>query len=206
MSAYEQLLTSDTRWALNEGGLFFEGKSRVHQTVERIARRLTELEVPYAVAGGMALVRHGYARFTEDVDLLVTRESLQKIHESLAGLGYRPPFEGSRHLRDADTGVKVEFIVTGDFPGDGKPKPVAFPDPRTVSEVVGGVTFLQLETLVELKLASGMTNAGRLKDLADVQELIKIRSLPRDFSQRLHPFVQEKFIELWDAAAGHHEQ
>jgi hypothetical protein len=30
-----------------------------------------------------------------------------------------------------------------------------------------------LPTLIELKLASGMTNAGRLKDLADVQELIK---------------------------------
>jgi hypothetical protein len=44
-----------------------------------------------------------------------------------------------------------------------------------------------------------MTNASRLKDLADVQEIIRTLCLPRDFAQRINPFVRDKFEELWDA-------
>jgi hypothetical protein len=50
---------------------------------------------------------------------------------------------------------------------------------------------------VELKLASGMTNPGRLKDLADVQELIRLLGLPADFAAQLQPFVAEKYGDLW---------
>jgi hypothetical protein len=89
--------------------------------------------------------------------------------------------------------------VTGGFPGDGKPKPVAFPDPQDTSVVLEGVRFLKLPKLIELKLASGMTNPGRLKDLADVQELIRALNLPRDTERDLDPFVREKFCGLWDA-------
>ena len=180
--------------------MHFDKENAVFRSLERITKRLDGLGVPYAVCGGMALFQHGYRRFTEDVDLLVTRESLQLIHEKLDGLGYIPPFAGSKNLRDTDTGVKIEFIVTGDFPGDGQPKPVAFPDPQDVAEVVGGVTCLRLPTLIELKLASGMTNSNRLKDLADVQEVIKTLSLPIEFAEQLNPYVREKFRELWSPA------
>lgn len=44
-----------------------------------------------------------------------------------------------------------------------------------------------------------MTAADRLKDLADVRELIKIHGLQADFAKRLDPFVRDKFIELADA-------
>ena len=114
----------------------------------------------------MALDAHGFRRLTVDVDILVTREDLNAIHENLEGLGYVPPFTGSKNLRDAEHGVRVEFLIAGEFPGDGKPKPVAFPDPATVGVEIKGVRYLSLPTLVELKLASGMTNPGRLKDLA----------------------------------------
>src|SRR5262249_32770505 len=139
----------------------------------RIVRRLDELNVPYAVVGAMAMFFHGYQRFTTDVDILVTREGLEEIHRRLEGLGYLPPFEGSKHLRDTESGVRIEFLTTGDYPGDGKPKPVAFPDPTQAGIEIEGIRFLKLPTLIELKLASGMTNVGRLKDLADVQELIR---------------------------------
>ena len=87
--------------------------------------------------------------------------------------------------------------MTGDFPGDGKPKPVAFPDPASAGEMTDGITFLTLPRLIELKLASGMTHPGRLKDLADVMELIRIRDLPENYALELHPYVQAKFRELW---------
>ena len=103
---------------------------------------------------------HGFRRFTEDVDILVTREALKAIHERLEGLGYVPPFAGSKNLRDTDSGVRIEFLVSGEFPGDGKPKPVAFPDPADVGVEIDGVRFLSLPSLVELKLASGMTDGS----------------------------------------------
>src|SRR5205823_4612171 len=113
--------------------MHFEEKSAVHDTLHRITSRLQELKIPYAVVGGMALFYHGFRRFTEDVDILVTRSALEEIHRRLDGLGWIPPFQGSKNLRDAETGVKIEFLVTGEYPGDGKPKPVSFPDPADVS-------------------------------------------------------------------------
>lgn len=168
----------------------------MHLTLLKITRRLDELGVLYATAGAMALFAHGYRRFTEDVDLLVTRAGLSTIHEKLDGLGYLPPFQGSRNLRDAEHGVKIEFIVTGEFPGDGKPKPVAFPSPDQAAVVIEGTSILKLATLVELKLASG-TAPWRRKDLADVQELIRLLKLPADYGLQLNPFVRELYSKLW---------
>ena len=54
----------------------------------------------------MALFMHGFRRFTEDIDILVTREALERIHEELEGRGYLPPFTGSKNLRDAELGVR----------------------------------------------------------------------------------------------------
>jgi hypothetical protein len=53
--------------------------------------------------------------------------------------------------------------------------------------------------LIELKLASGMTAPHRLKDLADVQELIRVTSLSRELADQLDPYVRAKYLELWEA-------
>jgi hypothetical protein len=165
--------------------------------LEKIAQRLEELRIPYAVVGGMALVAHGYDRTTVDVDILVDAQGLAATHQALEGLGYVAPFAGSKHLRDTETSVRIEFLVTGQYPGDGAEKPIAFPDPRDVAEVINGVRYVNLPTLVELKLASGLTSPGRVRDLGDAQELIRVLRLPRDFALKLNPFVREKFDELW---------
>lgn len=197
---YEELLNRDPRWALSEGSRHFEEDSAVFKALHNIAQRLKSLGIPYAVVGGMALFQHGLRRFTEDVDILVTKGDLKRIHEKLDGLGYLPPFTHSKHLRDTQFGVKIEFLTTGDYPGDGKKKPVSFPDPISVSFESNGISYINLPKLVELKLASGMTNAGRLKDLSDVLELIKVLDLPIDFVHQLNPFVKFKYKELWNEA------
>jgi hypothetical protein len=195
--AYEDRLRSDVRLALREGSMHFEKESAVYQSLLRITNRLKELQIPYAIAGGMALFLHGYRRFTEDIDLLVSREALKQIHDSLEGLGYVPPFQGSKNLRDADSGVRIEFLVTGDYPGDGKPKPVQFPNPETVRTEIDEIQVLSLPKLVELKLASGISSPGRIKDLGDVQELIRLLKLPLDLRFQLDPSVQETYLTLW---------
>ncbi len=197
MVTYEQLLDRDLDWALREGSMHFERESAVHKTLRKVTRRLEEFGIPYALAGAMAMFFHGYRRFTEDVDILVTREGLKEAHRHLEGLGYLPPFEGSKHLRDVEYGVKVEFLVTGDYPGDSKPKPIAFPNPSESAIEIDGVRCLQLPRLIELKLASGMTHPGRISDLGDVQKMIRALDLREVLADQLHPFVREKYRELW---------
>src|SRR5262249_45432352 len=162
---YDHRLRLERDWSMDEGDRHFQHDSLVFKTLRKIARRLDALGVPYAVAGGMSLDAHGFRRLTVDVDILVTREGLKTIHQELVGLGYVPPFTGSKNLRDAEHGVRIEFLVAGDFPGDGKPKPVAFPDPAEAGVEIRGVRYLALPRLVELKLASGMTGGvNRMKD------------------------------------------
>ncbi|MBM4072393.1 MAG: nucleotidyltransferase family protein [Planctomycetes bacterium] len=197
MIAYETRLDNDLSWALREGSMHFEKESAVHKALMKITRRLEELGIAYAVVGGMAMFFHGYRRFTEDVDILVTAEGLKRIHEELEGRGYLPRFQGSKHLRDTELGVRVEFLVAGQYPGDGKPKAIAFPDPTRVATKIQGIHFLSLPALVELKLASGMSGPGRIRDLGDVEQLIQILGLTEEFAGQLHPDVRDKFKELW---------
>jgi len=182
-----------------EGLRYFMGSGSVNKTLERLASDLKNHNIDYVVIGAVALLAHGYPRFTEDIDLVMTSEGLEKFHSELVGLGYTPAFPGARkRLRSAAEGVSIEVMTTGEYPGDGKPKPVSMPNPAAAAIEIEGIKFVTLEKLVELKLASGMTAPDRLKDLADVQELIKVRQLQPEFAERLDPYVRERFLELYD--------
>lgn len=198
MVAFEEKMRAGGSQAIQEAERFFMKEDAVYRALQAITPKLHAIGLPYAVVGGMALNAHGYRRTTVDVDILVTHEGNQKIHAQLDGLGYVPPFAGSRNLRDTQTGVRIEFLITGEFPGDGRPKPIAFPDPAKVSVEIDGIRYIRLENLIELKLASGMTNPNRLKDLADVQELIRVLKPERNLGERLHEYVRPKFYEFWD--------
>ncbi len=103
-------------------------------------------------------------------------------------------------MRDTRNGVDIDVLVTGDYPGDKKAKPVRFPDPSDVAVRGAAVSLLPLPRLLELKLASGISAPHRLRDLADVLELIRAAQPPRDLEQALDPSVRPKFLELWAAA------
>jgi hypothetical protein len=185
-----------------EGLRLFMGEGELNQTLARLVRNLEEHSIDYMVVGAIALIAHGYRRFTEDIDLVMTGESLDTFHRELIGLGYAPRFPGARkRLRSTVDGVSIDVITSGEYPGDGKPKPVAVPRPELASIEIDGIRIVTLEKLIELKLASGMTAPDRLRDLADVQELIKIRPLSCDFAERLDPYVRDKYLELWNAVA-----
>lgn len=190
-----------------EGRRYFMGKGRLNKTLALLTSELEEHGIHYAVIGAAALLAHGYPRFTEDIDLLMTREGLEKFHAELIGLGYAPAFPGAKKkLRSTRDGVSIEVMTTGEFPGDGKPKPVSMPDPVTASTEIDGVRFVTLEKLIELKLASGISAPHRLKDLADVQELIKVKNLDANFANKLDPYVRAKYIELQEAVSKSQEK
>jgi hypothetical protein len=186
--------------ALAEIGAYFLGSSPIQKAAADIARRLEALDVDYAIAGALCLAAHGLIRATEDVDILISRDGLDRFKREWLGRGYVTLRPGGRAVRDAVNGVKIDFLIAGDYPGDGKPKPVSFPEPSAVAVDAGPFRIVSLERFLELKLASGMTAPHRLQDLADVQRLIAAAKLPRDLGDSLDPYVREKFYELWDTA------
>jgi hypothetical protein len=180
-----------------EGLRYFMKQGNLHGALAQLSADLEQHGIDYVVIGAVALMAYGYPRFTEDIDLVMTREGLETMHRELVGLGYVPAFEGARKkFRATREGVPIEIIISGEYPGDGKPKPISFPDPSSASVEIDGVRVVTLEKLIELKLASGMTAPDRLKDLADVQELIKIRGLSEDFAEHLDTYVREQFLQL----------
>jgi hypothetical protein len=198
---FQEIISSPVL-AYEEGLRFFMGKGTLNETLRKIAKDLESRGIDYSVIGAVALNQHGYRRFTEDIDLLLTKEGLEKFQNELVGLGYRPAFEGAtKKFRTTAENVTVEIITAGEYPGDGKEKPIKFMNPTENQIEIDGVKTLTLETLVELKLASGITAPHRLKDLADVQEIIKIKDLKEDFAEKLNPFVREKFLELQRSVA-----
>lgn len=195
--------TNDLWSSFLEGSRFFMEQGPIFHTLRRLAARLDEAGIPWVLVGGMALVAHGYRRFTEDVDILLAPEGLAAFGEHLLGRGYVPRFPGAaRTFTDTETGVRIEVLASGDFPGDGKPKAVAFPRPEDVRFERDGLWLIRLEPLIELKLASGLSAEHRLRDLADVQDLIRRLDLPLELADALDPSVAEEYRRLWRSGRG----
>lgn len=176
------------------------GTGDVHVAVERIAGKLAELGIPYAICGGLAVAAHGHVRMTADVDVLLTAEGLRRFKTEAIGAGWLDRFPDSRGAIDQDRRVPIDFLLTGGCPGDGRPRGIRFPDPATAAVTIDGKRILALPRLIELKLASGMWAPERLQDLADVLQLIRVNRLDRSFAAKLHADVQEKYRELWTYA------
>jgi hypothetical protein len=116
------------------------------------SKRLAELGVRHALAGGLAVGAHGHPRATKDVDFLVGEEAFERHLGGIVTMKAGVPIEVA--------GVVVDFLS-------------ANPNEAHLSRALPAVPPAQLpvvpiEALVYLKL-----KAGRLQDLADIVGLIK---------------------------------
>lgn len=179
---------------------FFMGEAEVHKALFKLVGILDAEQIPHAVIGALALNEYGHRRATVDVDLILRDDDLQRFKRKYLGQGYAERVPGTGKLIDTEYNVKIDVLSTGRFPGDGQPKPIAFPDPATTALRGGKFALLPLPQFIELKLASGMTAPHRLHDLADVLNLIRSTGLPASFVEKLDPYVRPKFDELWQAA------
>ena len=118
---------SNLQAALRNAEEFFMGESKVQKALEQVTAALDDLGVPYALVGAMALNAYGYQRVTVDVDLLLTRDGLATFKAARLGRGYSEKFPGSKGVRDTAHGVDIDILLAGDYPGDGKPKPIGVP-------------------------------------------------------------------------------
>jgi hypothetical protein len=173
---------------------FFEGRDQVHKTMFRLARRLELAGIDYAVAGGMAVNAHGHAQTTGDGDVLLTPGGLERFLSLFVPKHYRAVPQRRRKFIDRVNHVPVDFLLTGDYPGDGHPGPVAFPDPARVAMTINQVRYVELDTLLRLKLA-----AMRYQDLADVISLIRVHGLTESLADRLPALLRLAFTDCLEA-------
>ena len=175
---------------LKEIGMFFQKRSPQHQTMRRLVRRLNKAGIPYAIMGAMAVNAHGAARTTKDVDVLLTAEGLERFRQEFVGKEYEPVEGRPRRFVERQSGVTVDCLITGRYPGSGNAGPLAFPEPTEASQEIEKVRVLTLPQLIQLKLA-----ARRYSDFGDVVFLIQTHHLDESFLEQLHPSVQPDFIE-----------
>jgi hypothetical protein len=175
---------------LKEIDMFFQGTDPVHQTMNRVAGELEKANIPYAVVGGMAVNAHRHRRTTDDLDILLTPEGFTEFRQRFIGRTFDTIPGRPRRFIDRDNAVTLDILVTGRFPGSGKPGPIAYPDPTAVRERIENIDVVNLPTLIELKLA-----ARRYQDFADVVSLIRVHQLDETFTDRLHASVRGDYIE-----------
>jgi hypothetical protein len=175
---------------MKEISLFFEGRSRQHKTMRRVVEKLEKAGIPYALVGGMAVNAHGYERTTNDVDILLTNEGFAEFRKRFVPKAYDPVPGHPRRFFDRRHQCGIDVLVTGLFPGSGKPGPVSYPEPMHVSEIIESARVVSLAPLVQLKLA-----ARRHQDFSDVVRLILANNLDESFLPNLHPSLRRDFIE-----------
>ena len=170
--------------------MFEQGKDPANIAMRRLIRRLKKAGIAYAIMGGLAVYVHGYRRFTDDVDVLLTREGFVEFQRRFVPKNYEPVPGRSRRFTDKQNRVTVDILVTGLYPGLGRPGPITFPDPEAVRQEINSRHYIDLVTLIQLKLA-----ARRHQDFADVVNLIAAHDLDESFGDRLHATLRSDYIE-----------
>jgi hypothetical protein len=175
-------------------------------TVLRLAKRMGDRAIPYALIGGIAVRMQGARSQHSRVEILLTPLGLDHFRQDLVGTVLDQEPHRSRRFVDRKNGVPVEVKVTGHYPGTTSPGPFTFPDPTISSVDLDGVSVVSLPWLVQLQLA-----AGRFDDLADVVSLIQAHRLNESYLDQLHPAVHSKYMNCleeklredeWEAQGG----
>jgi phage tail protein X len=170
------------------------GTTGVVESARAAAETLADHDIPHLIVGGIAVQEHGYPRVTVDVDIVVpdVLEAVEFLTASLTGPFYRVGGCEDR-VEDRRNGVFIDLLPAGKVLKRGCQVP--FPQPTKVNE---SLQIVRLEDLVSLKLDSWANSpARRLKDKADVVELILRRKLPRDLAVAAP--VRALYGETWDA-------
>ena len=175
------------------------GTSGLEQTLRSAIEILTRHGIPHLVVGGLAVQEHGYFRVTIDCDIVVpdVLEAVELLTADLSGPFTRiPACEDT--VKDTRNGVLINLLPAGRVLKHGCKVP--FPEPK---EVWDEPRFVSLEKLIALKLDSWSNSPNRrLKDKADVIELVKALHLPRELA--VDEAVRSLYIETWDDLAAEH--
>jgi hypothetical protein len=187
-------MLADDKW---KALLMLDERGPVWETARQAAKALEGAEIPFAVAGGLAVFLHGYRRSTDDVNLLVESQDQSRIREAMTDAGI--PWSRTRRAFVGPGSTAVHLLFAGDRIEDTG---IANPSPTpAVFTTMDDLPVLRLARIIEIKLAVGSSNIRRShKDLADVVELIAINRLTKAFAAKLHRSLRAEFKRLVDVA------
>jgi hypothetical protein len=170
---------------------FKQGKDPANVSLRRLIRRLVKADIPFAVVGGLAVYAHGHHRMTDDVDVLLTREGFEEFRRRYVPRNYEPAPRRPRRFIDRQNKVTVDILITGLHPGFAPfTGPITFPDPEAVRQEINSIPYIDLPTLIQLKLA-----ARRHQDFGDVVNLISANNLDESYMRHLHSVVHRDYVE-----------
>ena len=160
-------------------------KVELANNFEEILITFNKNKVDYMIAGGYAVIFHGYGRTTGDLDIWVKPSKENKVKLITAFKELKYPSELLNHFRDIDFSkpfavklgkepIQVDIFnaITGIKYEDAEKKCIAFKYSENLQ-----VHFIHLYDLITNKMLT-----GRLKDAADVEELQKINMYNKDKS------------------------
>ena len=186
------------KWLL-DAGEFWSGCGKIHNTLRHLGSILDLEAIPYAVFGRAAQFAYGFEQYNLDTDMIVvTADGLQKMQRILPTRGFSMISE--RRFRDSLTDLEFKIIRSGPLAGP-EPCPIQFPDP-SASVRINGYRVVDLPRFVDLKLAMGLWET-RMRDLADVLQLIQQANLPRELVNDLHPYIRDEYERIWLLAQMH---
>jgi hypothetical protein len=179
----------------------------VEKVRERLMRATAALEaagIPYAVAGGNAVaawvsrVDEAAVRNTQDVDILIRREDLDRVKIALAAAGFV-----YRHAKSVDMfldgpDAKARDAVHIVFAGE-KVRADYLAEAPTVDESHADPAFrvLSLEAVVRMKLTS-----FRDKDRTHIRDLIDVGLVGDSWLDRLPSELALRLKEILDNPEG----
>jgi hypothetical protein len=153
------------------------------------------------VGGGWAVWRHGFvSRVTQDVDIVLPSDRIDEFMQAASVSG----FQILSHVPDrwpkvqhTETGLQVDILPEGQHPGlPPNLAPTTIPSPAKLGAKGSRLCYMDLPYLIELKIA-----AGRLKDKADVVELIRANPAHTDSIRAHLSGVHAQYVAQFNALA-----
>lgn len=172
----------------------------------RASHALDSASIPYAVCGGnavaywVALADPSGVRPTQDIDLLLARNDLDRAASALAAVGFvHRHAAGVDLFTDGPTGGArqgVHIIFAGEKvrPDHPVPAPPLADDQRVFAN---GLYVVLLATLVRMKLTS-----FRHKDITHLQDMLLAGLLDESMFDRIPPELHGRLREVLDNPEG----
>jgi hypothetical protein len=179
----------------------------VEKVRDRLLRSTAALEsagVPYAVIGGNAVMAwveqadESAVRFTQDVDLVLRREDLDRAREALGRAGFVHRRSAGIDMFLDGPGAKARDAVHVIFSGEKvRPEYVAAVPDVTESVSFKSYRVLALEAVVRMKLTS-----YRDKDKTHVRDMIGVGLVDATWPARYPPELAARLQHLLDTPDG----
>ncbi len=172
---------------------------RYGRVVQAIDRVLLATNCEAVVGGGWAVWRHGFInRVTQDIDIILPSDRIADFLRvaSVSGFQVMVSLPGRwPKLLHKDTDVQVDILPEGERPGTPPDyAPTTIPSPGQLGAIAGSLRYLEINALVELKLA-----AARLKDKADVVEILRANATEITSIRTHLAGVHSQYVDLFDS-------